>query len=91
MKFVEQVEDFAETYGLILKKKYQPTDSSAPGTIIRQNRVAGSKIVPDVELIITIAEEIVIPEEEEEEIVGEDSSSGEEDTSNEDIEGGVSN
>jgi len=86
---VEEVEDFADTYGVILKKKYQPTASSEPGTIIRQSRTAGSKIVPNVELVITIAEEIVIPEEE---IEGEeDSGNGEDDTGSEEIESGASN
>ncbi len=53
---VEEVEAFAETYGLIFKTpKEQPTSSSEPGTILRQNRKAGTKIVAGAELQITIA------------------------------------
>ena len=57
---VEEVEDFAETYGLILTKKYQKTDSYEPGTIIRQNRLADSEIVQGATLTITIAEANVV-------------------------------
>ena len=53
---VEEVEAFAETYGLIFKTpKEQPTSSSEPGTILRQNRKAGTKIVAGAELQLTIA------------------------------------
>ena len=53
---VEEVEAFAETYGLVFKTpKEQPTSSSEPGTILRQNRKAGTKIVAGAELQITIA------------------------------------
>ena len=55
---VEEVEDFAETYGLILTKKYQQTNNYEPGTIIRQNRMADTEIVPGATLTITIAEPI---------------------------------
>ena len=55
---VEEVEDFAETYGLILTKKYQQTNNYEPGTIIRQNRKENQEIVRGAELIITIAEPI---------------------------------
>lgn len=53
---VEEVEDFAVTYGLILEKKYQQTTSYEPGKIIRQNRLADTKIVSGATLTITIAE-----------------------------------
>lgn len=56
---VEEVEDFAETYGLILTKKYQQTNNYEPGTIIRQNRLADTEIVAGATLTITIAEAIV--------------------------------
>ena len=57
---VEEVEDFAETYGLILTKKYQKTDSYEPGTIIRQSRKKNQEIVSGAELVITIAEANVV-------------------------------
>lgn len=55
---VEAVEDFAETYGLVLEKTYQQTDNYEPGTIIRQNRMADSEIVAGATLKITIAEAV---------------------------------
>ena len=55
---VEEVEDFALTYSIILEKRYQKTDNYEPGTIIRQSRLADSEIVSGATLIITIAEAI---------------------------------
>ena len=53
---VEEVEDFCNTYGVKLEKKYQQTTSYEPGSIIRQSRVADSKISKGATLTITIAE-----------------------------------
>ena len=53
---VEEVEDFCNTYGVKLEKKYQQTTSYEPGAIIRQSRVADSKISKGATLTITIAE-----------------------------------
>jgi len=53
---IEEVEDFCSTYGILLEKKYQKTDSYEAGAIIRQSRVAESKIVSGATLVITIAE-----------------------------------
>ena len=53
---VEEVEDFCNTYEIKLEKKYQQTTSFEPGTIIRQSRMADSKISKGATLTITIAE-----------------------------------
>ena len=53
---VEEVEDFCNTYGVKFEKKYQQTTSYEPGAIIRQSRVADSKISKGATLTITIAE-----------------------------------
>ena len=53
---VEEVEDFCNTYEIKLEKKYQQTASFEPGTIIRQSRMADSKISKGATLTITIAE-----------------------------------
>lgn len=61
---VEEVEDFAEDYGINLTITYQETTEYEPGTIIAQNRAAGSTVVSGARLTITVAKE---PSEEEEE------------------------
>lgn len=55
---VEEVEDFCSSYGIELHKEYQQTSSYPAGTIIRQSRLADSKIVTGASLTIYIAEEI---------------------------------
>ena len=61
---VAEVEDFASTYELVLEIKYQETSNYEPGTIIRQSREAGSKIVSTAKLIITVAKAYEEVEEE---------------------------
>ena len=52
----EAIQEFAEKYGLKLKPKYKETTEYAEGTIIDQDRKAGTKIVNGASLTITIAQ-----------------------------------
>jgi len=78
---VEEVEEFALTYGLKLNKKYEQTSSYEAGKIIRQSRKADEKIVAGVSFTITIAE--AIPNNDKQEETENNGSSSENDTENE--------
>ena len=52
---IEEVENFAEDYGIILTKNYEETDEYPSGTIIRQSRAAGTTVVNGARLTVTIA------------------------------------
>ncbi len=52
---IEEVENFAEDYGIILTKNYEETNDYPSGTIIRQSRAAGTTVVNGARLTVTIA------------------------------------
>ena len=67
---VEQVEEYASKYGLILEKKYTENSLVAPNTIVGQSRKEGDPVVTGVTLVITITknpdvvDDIIMPDEE---------------------------
>lgn len=67
---VEQVEEYASKYGLILEKKYTENSLVAPNTIVGQSRKEGDPVVAGVTLVITITknpdvvDDIIMPDEE---------------------------
>ncbi len=67
---VEQVEEYASKYGLILEKKYTENSLVSPNTIVGQSRKQGDPVVAGVTLTITITktpdivEDITLPNEE---------------------------
>ena len=67
---VEQVEEYASKYGLILEKKYAENSLVAPNTIVGQSRKEGDPVVTGVTLVITITknpdvvDDIIMPDEE---------------------------
>ena len=67
---VEQVEEYASKYGLILEKKYTENSLVAPNTIVGQSRKQGDPVVAGVTLTRTITktpdivEDITLPNEE---------------------------
>jgi serine/threonine-protein kinase len=62
---LSDIQAFCDKYGLTLQEQYSPDNSYEPGTIIKQNRTAGSEIIRGMTLTITITEE----EPDDEEIV----------------------
>ena len=52
---IEEVENFAEDYGIVLTKNYEETNDYPSGTIIRQSRAAGTTVVNGARLTVTIA------------------------------------
>ena len=54
---ISEVEEFAEDYKINLSIVYEQTDEYEPGTIIRQSRAAGLRIVEGAKLTITVAAE----------------------------------
>ena len=52
---IEEVEDFANDYGVKLTKNYEETDEYPAGTIIKQSRAAGTTVVNGARLSVTIA------------------------------------
>ena len=52
---VAEVEEFAEDYRINLTINYEETTEYEPGTIIRQSRAAGIKVVEGARLTITVA------------------------------------
>ena len=67
---VEQVEEYASKYGLILEKKYTENSLVAPNTIVGQSRKEGDPVVTGVTLVITITknpdvvDDLIMPDEE---------------------------
>ena len=55
---IDEVENFAEDYGIILTKNYEETNDYPAGTIIRQSRAAGTTVVNGARLTVTIARSI---------------------------------
>lgn len=53
---LESIEDFCSKYEITLVKKYQNDNSYKSGSIIRQSRKAGTKVVSGSTLTITISE-----------------------------------
>ena len=52
---IEEVEEFAEDYGIKLTKNYEETSEYPVGTIIKQSRAAGTTVVNGARLTVTIA------------------------------------
>ena len=52
---VDNVQKFCDEHGVTLNVKYEETDSYPEGTIISQSRVAGTKVVENTPLTITVA------------------------------------
>ena len=67
---VEQVEEYASKYGLILEKKYTENSLVAPNTVVGQSRKEGDPVVAGVTLVRTITknpdvvDDIIMPDEE---------------------------
>ena len=59
---VEDVTTFCEDYGLVLTLVYEETANSAPGTVIRQSREAGSRVASGANIKITVAKEVTVIE-----------------------------
>ena len=55
---LSDIKAFAEKYGLELSTSYEETEDYEPGTIISQNREAGSKVISGMTLKIVIAAEV---------------------------------
>ena len=60
---LEEVKKFCEEYGITLETEEKEDDSVTPGTIIAQNRAAGSEIAERTTLRITIAKKSSKPTE----------------------------
>lgn len=56
---VDDITQFCEEYGLVLTIDYQETNEATPGTVIKQSRQSGTKVVSGVTLKITVAKEVV--------------------------------
>lgn len=55
---VEEIQKFADDYGVNLTINYQETSEYEPGKIIKQSRAAGSTVVNGAKLTITVAKEM---------------------------------
>mgnify|MGYP004586764505 FL=1 len=55
---VDEVQDFADNYGIKLEIKYQETNEYPAGKIIKQSRAAGTTVVGGARLTITVAKEV---------------------------------